>query len=130
MTRSNARILLSMLGNFNLNEILAAGALDAISELKAASGPSGQLYMIVPQTVQHGLRRVDAIKTARVMFGLGLKEAKDMIDEELNMSSVTIRNGDAVRIGPFNTSVDVAEVLDHLASVRETQTGILEVEVF
>lgn len=129
MQAKNAVALLDLIGHFSLNEIRAAGALEAVVELQAQASQRGHIYIIVPQTVNNGLRKVDAIKTIRVMFGLGLKEAKDMFDAVMP-DGITIRNGDAVRIGPFKYNGDVQFAVARVEEARKNgQAGCLEVEV-
>ena len=99
MQAKNAVALLDLIGHFSLNEIRAAGALEAVVELRSHAAQRGHIYIIVPQTVNNGLRKVDAIKTIRVLLGIGFKEAKDAFEAAFP-DGVSIRNGAAVRVGP------------------------------
>lgn len=129
MQAKNARILLDLLGHFSLNEIRSAGALEAVMELQDIAVDHNNIYIIVPQTTNNGLRKVDAIKTIRVLFGLGLKEAKDVFEAAFP-DGITIRNGDAVRIGPFNYGGSAELALARLEEARRGgQMGCLEAEV-
>lgn len=129
MQAKNARILLDMLGQFSLNAIRNAGALEAVMELQHLAVDRNNIYIIVPQTVNAGLRKVDAIKTLRVLFGLGLKEAKDAFEAAFP-DGITIRNGEAVRIGPFNYGGSAEVAIARLDEARNGgQMGCLEVEV-
>lgn len=129
MQAKNARILLDMLGQFSLNAIRNAGALEAVMELQEIAIDRNNIYIIVPQTVNSGLRKVDAIKTLRVLFGLGLKEAKDAFEAAFP-DGITIRNGEAVRIGPFNYGGSAELALARLEEARRGgQMGCLEAEV-
>lgn len=76
MQAKNARILLDLLGHFSLNEIRSAGALEAVMELQEVAVDRNNIYIIVPQTTNNGLRKVDAIKTLRVLFGLGSRKPR------------------------------------------------------
>ena len=129
MQAKNARILLDLLGHFSLNEIRCAGALEAVMELQEVAVDHNNIYILVPQTTNNGLRKVDAIKTIRVLFGLGLKEAKDTFEAAFP-DGITIRNGDAVRIGPFNYGGSAEAAVARLNEARTSgQMGCLEVEV-
>ena len=129
MQAKNARILLDLLGHFSLNEIRSAGALEAVMELQEVAVDHNNIYIIVPQTTNNGLRKIDAIKTIRIMFGLGLKEAKDAFEATF-LDGITIRNGDAVRIGPFNYGGSAEAAVARLNEARTSgQMGCLEVEV-
>ena len=129
MQAKNARILLDLLGHFSLNEIRSAGALEAVMELQEVAVDHNNIYIIVPQTTNNGLRKIDAIKTIRIMFGLGLKEAKDAFEAAF-LDGITIRNGDAVRIGPFNYGGSAEAAVARLNEARTSgQMGCLEVEV-
>ena len=129
MQAKNARILLDLLGQFSLYEIDAAGALEAVMELQEVAVERNNIYIIVPQTANNGLRKFDAIKTLRVLFGLGLKEAKDAFEAAFP-DGITIRNGDAVRIGPFNYGGSAEAAIARLTEARNGgQMGCLEVEV-
>lgn len=128
MQAKNARILLDLLGQFSLYEIDAAGALEAVMELREVAVERNNIYIIVPQT-NNGLRKVDAIRTLRIMFGLGLKEAKDAFESAFP-DGITICNGDAVRIGPFNYGGSAEAAVARLNEARTSgQMGCLEVEV-
>lgn len=128
MQAKNARIILDMLGQFSLNAIRSAGALEAVMELQQLAIDRNNIYIIVPQSV-NGLRKVDAIKTLRVLFGLGLKETKDAFEAAFP-DGITIRNGEAVRIGPFNYGGSAEDALARLVEARNNgQMGCLEVEV-
>ena len=129
MQAKNARLVLDLLGHFSLNEIRSAGALEAVMELQEIAVDRNNIYIIVPQTVDNGLRKVDAIKTIRVLFGLGLEEAKDAFEAALP-DGITIRNGDAVRVGPFNYGGSAEAAVARLTEARNNgQMGCLEVEV-
>lgn len=129
MKAKNARLLLDLLGQFSLSELRSAGALEAVMELNEIAVDRNNIYIIVPQTVNNGLRKVDAIKTIRVLFGLGLKEAKDAFEAAFP-DGITIRNGDAVRIGPFNYGGSAEAAVARLNEARNGgQMGCLEVEV-
>lgn len=129
MQAKNARILLDMLGQFSLNAIRSAGALEAVMELQEIAIDRNNIYIIVPQTVNNGLRKVDAIKTLRVLFGLGLKEAKDTFEAAF-LDGSSIRNGEAVRTGPFNYGGSAEAAIARLDEARNSgQMGCLEVEV-
>lgn len=129
MQAKNARILLDLLGHFSLNKIRSAGALEAVMELQDIAVDHNNIYIIVPQTTNNGLRKVDAIKTIRILFGLGLKEAKDAFEAAFP-DGITIRNGDAVRIGPFNYGGSAEAAVARLNEARNSgQMGCLEVEV-
>lgn len=129
MQAKNARIILDMLGQFSLNAIRSAGALEAVMELQQHAVKRNNIYIIVPQSVNGGLRIIDAIKTLRVLFGLGLREAKDAFEAAFP-DGITIRNGEAVRIGPFNYGGSAEDALARLVEARNNgQMGCLEVEV-
>lgn len=105
MNAKNAQALLSLVQHYSVATLLEAGALEGVVELVALSNvqPEEGIYLIVPHTVEHGLRKVDAIKTLRVVYDIGLKEAKD--EFEKLMLTCTDRPGGAVRLGPLNPCV-------------------------
>ena len=130
MKAKNARLILDLLGHFSLDKIRSAGALEAVSELAELAVDHNNIYVIVPYTVNNGLRKVDAVRTIRVMFNLGLKEAKDAVEAAI-ADGISIRNGAAVRIGPFNYGGSAEAAIAHLNEVRNSGqcASILEVEV-
>lgn len=120
MKAQNALALLSLIRHNTLDYILAAGALEGVTELVAYSKgeadgnqPDEGVYLVMPYSEQHGLRKVDAIKTIRVMFGMGLKEAKDLFDAM--MVDATTQFDGSVRIGPFVTDTKYSVLVRRLA---------------
>lgn len=123
----NARLIISMLGTYTLNEIISAGALEAVTELNALASPKGGIYILVP-TDERGPRKVEAIKTLRVLFEMGLKEAKDAIDEAFVVNGMQLPDG-SYRIGPFNYMFgNVAAAMDNYSRATN-RNGLLELEV-
>lgn len=128
MNANNARALLALIGQYTINDVVNAGALDAISELiaasKSASDTKGGIYLTVPYTNEDGLRKIDAIKTIRVMYNIGLTEAKDMFEMAMLTSK---RFGDgSVCIGPFSTkNVSYQTAADRVASASACANNVL-----
>jgi hypothetical protein len=107
MQAKNANILLDLIGHLSINEIVKRGAMDAVTELLAIAEAGDRLYVDVPLTVA-GAKKVEAIKTIRVLGNVGLKEAKDMLDAAWP-TGCSINHGSTFRIGPFKLGVDLDE---------------------
>ena len=132
MKTNHARTLLSLLGNYTVSELRTVnGGLEALVALQAeAASPTG-VMMYVPQTHEGGLQKVNGIKTLRVLFNLGLKEAKDLFEQVYEDTATSQGLHQRIRVGPFSSYGIEADVLqDRLDQARgnNSSTGILECE--
>lgn len=87
--------------------------------------------MYVPQTTDGGLQKVNGIKTLRVLFNLGLKEAKDLFETVYENTTTSEGMHQRIKVGPFSTHGIEADVLQSRldqARGNGSSTGILECE--
>lgn len=132
MKTNHARIILSLLGNYTVSELRTVnGGLEALAALQVeAAGPTG-VVMYVPQTREGGLQKVNGIKTLRVLFNLGLKEAKDLFEEVYEVTATSEGLHQRIKVGPFSSHGIEADVLQsRLNQARSNNSGadILECE--
>jgi hypothetical protein len=78
LTPSHAIALMKVIETTQIRDLITMHALDAVNELYKLS-QNGKVAVYILYNVN---KKVDAIKLARAVSGMGLKDAKDFVDSQ------------------------------------------------
>lgn len=113
LSEENVTKLIKFFDGLSVKQIRDAGMFEVLAELyyKLQANPnetSNYMYIYVPANASgRGYNNIVAIKTIRAILNIGLKEAKDLVDEAFrkqNLSYIAISKVSPLRVGPFKVT--------------------------